>query len=151
MVHTISPMYDDAIAIACDHAGLDLKKQVIAHLKAANITVNDCGTHDTASVDYPDYAQAVARHVVDKDVGRGILICGSGIGMSMAANRHPSVRAALCHNVETAQLSREHNDANILVLGARIVSETEALACVDAFLTTAFAGGRHSQRIEKMS
>jgi len=138
------------IAIACDHAALDLKNTLKEYLLAHAYEVEDLGTDSTESVDYPDFAHAMAQKIESKAVERGILLCGSGIGISMAANRHPHIRAALCHNQETATLSRQHNDANVLVLGARIIDNATAISCADAFLNTAFEGGRHTRRVEKI-
>ncbi len=137
--------------IASDHAGFALKQRIIAHLHAtfSHISVTDLGTHNAAiSVDYPDYGFKVANSITADALG--IVICGSGIGISIAANRVAGVRCALCTSAEMAQLAREHNDANVLALGARIISEEVALACVDIFLSTQFAGGRHTHRITKL-
>lgn len=139
------------VALASDHAGYDLKTQIAASLTGAGYTVLDFGTNGPESVDYPDFAAAVAAAVTDGRAERGVLVCGSGIGISIAANRHPGVRAALVHDVTTARLSRQHNDANVIALGARIVGPEIAKDCVDTFLNTAFEGGeRHSRRIAKM-
>ena len=138
--------------IGNDHAGWKLKMRIIAFLQSSftQFAIEDLGTnsHDI-SVDYPDYGIAVAKQVVQNQ-GMGILICGSGIGISIAANRIKGARAALCTNPLMAQLAREHNDANILVMGERIISEKIALQCVQTFLTTEFAGGRHEVRIAKI-
>lgn len=139
------------IAIGCDHAGLNLKKTILDFLISSGYKVNDFGTNNTDSVDYPDYAQAVAKSIIDKTSSIGILICGTGIGISIAANRFKEIRAANCHNVETAKLSRQHNNANVLALGARIIDEKTALDCVKTFLKTEFEGGRHQKRIDKFS
>ncbi|MEZ5670034.1 MAG: ribose 5-phosphate isomerase B [Alphaproteobacteria bacterium] len=139
------------IAIASDHAGVDLKQRIVDHLQAAGHAVADLGTHGADSVDYPDYAARMARALGDGSSERGILVCGSGIGISIAANRFAHVRAALCHDVTSARLCREHNDANVLALGARLVGDAVALDCVDAFLATAFAGGRHTRRVDKLA
>jgi ribose 5-phosphate isomerase B len=139
--------------IASDHAGVALKEQIIDYLHSnfADYKVVNLGTDDaTRSVDYPDYGHALARKVAAESGARGIVICGSGIGISIAANRHPEVRAALCMNVEMARLSRLHNDANVLALGARLMDAADAFACVDAFLNTDFEGGRHTDRIAKL-
>ena len=139
------------IAIASDHAGFEMKAQIADWLKANGFTVLDLGCNGPQSVDYPDYAAAVASAIGDGRAERGVLICGSGIGISIAANRHPGIRAALVHDATTARLSREHNDANVVALGARIIGLEIAKDCVDAFLKTAFEGGeRHSRRIAKM-
>lgn len=139
------------IAFACDHAGVDLKTALISKAASLGFAVEDLGPHTTDSVDYPDYAHRLC-HWVQNDASRsGVLICGSGIGMSIAANRHEQIRAALCHNIETATLCRQHNDANVLCIGARMVSEDTALACLEAFLKTAFEGGRHARRLDKIN
>ncbi|MCL2817410.1 MAG: ribose 5-phosphate isomerase B [Clostridiales bacterium] len=139
------------IPIASDHAGYKLKEQIKDFLAACGHQALDCGCLSEQSVDYPDYAVPVARDVGSGKYERGILICGTGIGMSIAANKFPGVRAALCHNAFTAQCAREHNDANILVLGARVLSAPEALEMVRVWLETPFAGARHAQRLEKIS
>ncbi|MCL2677457.1 MAG: ribose 5-phosphate isomerase B [Clostridiales bacterium] len=139
------------IPIASDHAGYKLKEQVKAFLQARGQETLDYGCPDEQSVDYPDYAALVAAGVGAGKYERGILICGTGIGMSIAANKFPGVRAALCHSVFTAQCAREHNNANILALGARVLSAPEALEMVRVWLETPFAGARHAQRLEKIS
>lgn len=144
-------MPNAAIAIACDHAGLNLKTELVAVLRGGGHDVLDLGTDGPASVDYPDFADALASALAEGRAARGILICGTGIGISIAANRHRHVRAALCHDVTTARLCREHNDANVLVLGARTVGIEVAKDCLAAFLGTAFAGGRHAGRVVKLS
>ncbi|MBL8702500.1 MAG: ribose 5-phosphate isomerase B [Alphaproteobacteria bacterium] len=144
-------MPNAAIAIACDHAGLTLKNELVANLRAGGHVVLDLGTDGPASVDYPDFADAVAAALADGRAGRGVLICGTGIGISIAANRHRHVRAALCHDATTARLCREHNDANVLVLGARTTGIEVARDCLAAFLAAAFAGGRHAGRVAKLS
>ena len=144
-------MPDAAIAIACDHAGLALKAELSAALRDAGHAVLDLGTDGPASGDYPDFAHAMAAALADGRAARGVLICGTGIGISIAANRHAHVRAALCHDITTARLCREHNDANVLVLGARTTGIETARDCLRAFLETVFAGGRHQRRIDKMT
>lgn len=139
------------IAIAADHGGVELKSQIIKSLAANGWDVLDLGTDGSASVDYPDYAQAVAKSIIDDKAARGILVCGSGIGMSIAANRYPQIRAALVHDRLSAELCRQHNNANVLCLGARLLGDATALDCVDAFVTTEFEGGRHERRVEKLS
>jgi ribose 5-phosphate isomerase B len=136
------------IALGCDHAAVALKEALKATLLARGLVVHDVGTHDAASVDYPDIAAAVAA-AIPGVATRGVLLCGSGIGMAMAANRQPHIRAALCHDHLSARLSRQHNDANVLVLGARLLGEATAQDCLDIFLDTPFEGGRHSRRIAK--
>ena len=138
------------LAIACDHAGLELKEAVKAHLKD-RADVLDLGTNSKDSVDYPDFGAAVGKAITDSKAQMGIVICGSGIGISIAANRFPAVRAALCMNSTMARLSRQHNDANVLALGARLIGTEIALDCVDAFLNTKFEGGRHEGRVKKLS
>lgn len=138
------------IGIASDHAGVDLKSFLIASLSRTGQPIRDFGpsTHD--SVDYPDYAQALCREIQSGTLSGGILICGSGIGMSIAANRFRGIRAALVWNRETASLSRQHNDSNILVLPARFLDEPTALDIVTIWLSTGFEGGRHTRRVEKI-
>ncbi|URK18759.1 ribose 5-phosphate isomerase B [Thalassospira sp. GO-4] len=139
------------LAIASDHGGVELKSAIIELLKDRGVEVSDLGTNGSASVDYPDFAQAVAKSIIDGSADAGILVCGSGIGMSIAANRFPQVRAALVHDRLSAELCRQHNNANVLCLGARLLGEATALDCVDAFISTEFEGGRHEGRIAKMS
>lgn len=139
-----------SILIASDHAGFDRKTELVAALKERGLAPIDLGTHDHASVDYPDFAARMADALRDGQAPRGVLICGTGIGISIAANRHKGVRAALCHDITTARLSREHNDANVLCLGARTSGLQVALDCLDAFLETPFGGDRHQRRIDKM-
>ncbi|PCI56212.1 MAG: ribose 5-phosphate isomerase B [Alphaproteobacteria bacterium] len=139
----------EKLAIACDHGGYALKEAIKARF-ADKVEFIDLGAHSTDSVDYPEYGQAVAKAIVDGDVARGILICGTGIGISIAANRFPEIRAALCTDVTMARLTRLHNDANVLALGARIIGEEVAFDIVEAFLTTKFEGGRHLNRIKKL-
>lgn len=136
------------IAIGCDHGGIDLKKVVLPLLKELGHEVSDQGTNSTDSVDYPRFALAVCDMVAKQTCDRGILICGTGIGMSMAANRNKAIRAALCHDIYTARMSREHNNANILCLGARVIGPGLAEEVVKAWLATDFAEGRHLRRIE---
>jgi ribose 5-phosphate isomerase B len=138
------------IVIASDHAGVDLKARVVELVREAGHEVRDLGPSDTSSVDYPDFAHAVARAVVAGDAERGILICGTGIGMSLAANRYPQVRAALCHDAFTAEMARRHNDANVLCVGARSTGSGVAEQVVHIFLETPFEGGRHQRRVEKI-
>ncbi|MBI3811252.1 MAG: ribose 5-phosphate isomerase B [Nitrospirae bacterium] len=138
------------MAIASDHAGLDLKNKIIKFLQEAGQPVSDLGTHNQDSVDYPDYGIAVAQAVSEGKIERGILICGTGIGMSIVANKFPGVRAALCHDPFTAEVSRRHNDANVLVLGGRVLEEKMALEIVRLWLATGFDGGRHARRLAKI-
>jgi ribose 5-phosphate isomerase B len=132
-----------------DHAGLELKGALKAHAVELGFTVADLGTHDGASTDYPDWAHLVAQQVA-AGAGWGVLVCGTGIGMSIAANRHRGVRAALCGDVFSAKMTRAHNDANVLCLGARVVGGGLALEIFDAFVGAEFEGGRHQRRIDKM-
>jgi len=141
----------EAIAIACDHAGVDLKQVLAADLKDAGFTVLDLGTSGPDSVDYPDFAGALADALKDGRARRGILICGTGIGIAMAANRHPHVRAAVVHNTTAARLTRQHNDANVIAFGARLIGTEVARDCLKIFLATEFEGGRHQRRIDKMT
>ena len=136
------------IAIGCDHGGISLKKLIVKLLKELGHSINDQGCYSEDSVDYPDFANHVCTLILDGEADRGILVCGTGIGMSMVANRYKGIRAALCHEQFSAQMSREHNDANILCLGARGVGPSLALAIVETWLGTEFAGGRHQRRIE---
>lgn len=138
------------IAIASDHAGIALKADLSRLLQSLELEVEDLGPQDTNSVDYPDYAHLLARAVSDGRIARGILICGSGIGMSMAANRHPGVRAALCHDAYTAEMARRHNDANVLCLGERTTGAGVAEQIVRIFVGTDFEGGRHQRRVAKI-
>lgn len=139
------------IAIASDHAGVGLKEQLKQCLAKWGFVALDLGANDERSVDYPDYAQAVAQALAWGEASRGVAICGSGIGMSIAANRHRHIRAALCTDGLTARLARQHNDANVLILGSRLVGTEIAKDCLYQFLYTQYEGGRHQQRIEKMS
>ena len=138
------------IAIGCDHAAFMLKESVKKHLQAAGYEVCDYGCFSSESVDYPDMVHPLASDVNDGKIARGIVLCGSGIGVSMVANKYPKVRCALCWSVELARLCRQHNDANMLALGARFIPEQEALEIVDAFLNTPFEGGRHQGRVDKI-
>lgn len=139
------------IAIASDHGGFRLKAYIIEHLKKNGIEYKDFGAYDESSCDYPDYAEPVAKAVVAKEYDFGILICGTGIGIGIAANKIPGVRAALCHDTFSAHATREHNDANILTMGERIVGPGLAIDIVDTFLRTKFEGDRHKRRIDKIT
>lgn len=141
---------DKVVAIGSDHAGVALKSVLIPVIEAAGYSALDCGTHGDASVDYPDYGAAVAQAVLEGKARFGVAICGSGIGISIAANRFKGIRAALCHSGLSAELSRRHNDANVLALGARLIGDAEAKECIERFLTTDFEGGRHTARVEKL-
>lgn len=138
------------VALGCDHAGFELKEIIINRLKDRGILFHDFGTFSTESTDYPDFAHAVAKSVNSGEFEKGILICGSGNGVSMTANKYPGVRAALCWNREIARLARLHNDANILSLPGRFIDPEVALSALDAFLETDFEGGRHQRRVEKI-
>jgi ribose 5-phosphate isomerase B len=138
------------IAIGSDHAGFELKEQLINYLKEKNTTILDKGCFSLERADYPDFGHAVALSVLNKEVDFGILMCGSGNGINMSANKHAGIRAALCWNQEIASLARLHNDANILVLPARYITLEEAKKCVDAFFDNPFEGGRHADRIKKI-
>ena len=136
------------VAIGCDHGGIDLKKDIIAVLRELGHEVEDQGCDSSDSVDYPNFAKTVSTLVKEGECERGILICGTGIGMSMAANRIPGIRAALCHEMFSARMSREHNDANILCLGARVTGPGLAQEIVRTWMTSDFSGGRHQRRID---
>lgn len=139
------------IALGADHAGYELKEALKGWLINHGFHVLDLGTHSTESVDYPDYAALVAESVADRKVERGLLVCGTGIGMAMAANKVPGVRAAPCGDLYTARMSREHNDANVLVLAGRLMGGDMAADILQAWLETNFAGGRHARRVEKIA
>lgn len=139
------------IAIGCDHGGVELKDFLVGYLRAKGVEVCDVGTQGRDSVDYPDYGREVSQRVSVGQVERGVLICTSGIGMSIVANKFPGVRAALVADLDGARSSREHNDANILVLSGAKTAAPLAQAIVDAWLTTEFAGGRHQRRVEKIA
>lgn len=138
------------IAIACDRAGIELKNFLIENIKDSNIVFIDLGTNNQDPVDYPDYAKKVVKSLLNKESDVGVLICGTGIGMSISANKYKGIRASLCHNSLEAKLTREHNDANILCMGARIIGNETALDNLKVFLNTDFSGGRHTRRIEKI-
>ena len=137
------------IYIASDHAGFSLKKSIVS--SELNLNFYDLGTNSKESVDYPDFANSLAKKVSKEKESSGVLICGSGIGMSMVANRYKNVRAALCLNIEMSKLARQHNNANILVLGSRLISEQEAIKCLLVFFKTEFEGGRHEGRLSKFN
>ena len=139
------------VSIGCDHGGYDLKEKVKAHLIEKGIEVVDFGTNDLSSCDYPDFGIEAAKAVANKEVDKGIVICTTGIGISIAANKVKGIRCALCSDLTSARLTREHNDANVLALGAAIVGHLVALDIVDVFLSTDFSGlAKHSRRIEKI-
>ena len=139
------------IAVASDHAGFDLKEILKRDLQDAGHDVLDLGTHSSASVDYPDFGKSMGEVIASGKAARGVLVCGTGIGISIAANRNPKVRAALAHDVTSARLSREHNDANVVAFGQRLIGVETAREALKAFLNTEFAGGRHAGRVAKLS
>ena len=139
------------IAIASDHAALALKSALVDYMRQQGYDITDLGPHDESSVDYPDYGYKLAAAIADGDAERGIALCGSGIGISIAVNRNPAARAALVSEPLSAQLAREHNDANVIAMGARLIGIEMAKACVDRFLTTEFGGDRHQRRVDKLS
>jgi ribose 5-phosphate isomerase B len=138
------------IFISSDHAGFKLKEAIKVYLSKKKLAFQDLGPHNDDRVDYPDYAHKVARRVKISKNNIGILVCGSGMGMNIAANRHKNIRAAQCFNLKSTKLSRLHNDANIITLGSRLLNKKLALNCVNTFLNTKFEGGRHSKRIKKI-
>jgi ribose 5-phosphate isomerase B len=140
-----------AIAVASDHAGFDLKEILKRDLQEAGLEVLDLGTNSAQSVDYPDFGIAMADAVASGKAARGVLVCGTGIGISMAANRNPKVRAALVHDVTSARLSRLHNDANVVAFGQRLIGTETAREALKVFLGTEFEGGRHANRVAKLS
>jgi ribose 5-phosphate isomerase B len=139
------------IAIASDHAALALKSALVEYLLSAGHDVIDLGPHDESSVDYPDYGYKLAAAIADGTAERGVALCGSGIGISIAVNRNPAARAALVSEPLSARLAREHNDANVIAMGARLIGIEMAKSCLDAFLTTEFGGDRHQRRVDKLS
>ena len=138
------------IYISSDHAGFKLKEAIKDYLSKKNIKFQDLGPNNNYRVDYPDFAHKVARKVKTNKKNVGILVCGSGMGMSIAANRHKNIRAAQCFNLKSTKLSRLHNDANVITLGSRLLSKKNALNCISVFLNTKFEGGRHAKRIRKI-
>jgi ribose 5-phosphate isomerase B len=143
-------MPGERIPIAADHAGYEMKELLERELRDLGFDVEDLGTHSTESTDYPDYAHALASKVESGEVRRGVLLCGTGLGMGYAANRHHGVRAAVVWNPDVARLSREHNDANVLVLPARCIDDGTAREILRTFLNTPFEGGRHQRRVDKI-
>jgi len=139
------------IALGADHAGYHVKEAIRQFLENAGYPLDDLGTWSEESVDYPDYGKAVADRVAAHQDVYGIAMCGTGMGMAITANKVPGIRAAVAHNVDTARLAREHNDANVLAMGGRVVNGAEAIAMVQTFLNTTFAGGRHARRVEKIT
>ena len=138
------------ISIASDHAGFEMKNKIMKYLEENGFNLIDRGPSTPDSVDYPDFAKKVCKDLLDQNVDRGILVCGSGQGMAMVANKHKGIRAALCNSEEMTELARAHNDANILTLGARFVDESLALSCVEKFISTPFEGDRHIHRVKKI-
>jgi len=138
------------IFISSDHAGFKLKEEIKSHLSKKKLSFQDLGPFNDDRVDYPDYAHKVAKKVKANKSNVGILVCGSGMGMNIAANRHKNIRAAQCFNLKSTKLSRLHNDANIITLGSRLLTKKLAINCVNTFLNTKFEGGRHSKRIKKI-
>ena len=139
------------IPIGADHAGFELKSKVIAHLTEKGYELKDFGCYSSDSIDYPDFGHPVAQMVEENNDMLGILICGSGNGINMTANKHQGIRSALCWKVELAELARQHNNANIIALPARFISEEEAIKMIDIFLITDFEGGRHQKRVNKIA
>lgn len=143
-------MTDPKIALGSDHAGFRLKQSIAQHLAGRGLEVLDLGTDSEERVDYPDYGAAVGRAVAGGDADLGVAVCGSGIGICMAADKVPGVRAGTVHDETSARLARQHNDANVICLGERLIGESVALAAVDAWLDASFEGGRHQQRTDKL-
>ena len=144
-------MPKEIVGLAVDHGGVVLKQTIKSRIQFAGLAVLDLGTDGEVPVDYPDYADILIAAMSVGDVTRGVLVCGTGIGISIAANRHKGIRAALCYDEETAILSRQHNDANILVLGSRLISNEEAIKCYISFFETKYEGGRHQARLDKFN
>jgi len=138
------------LVMACDHGGYQLKDELKEQLAGDDVTIEDLGTNTGDSVDYPDFAHALSAKVLAGEADLGVLICGTGLGMSMAANRHPGIRAAVCTDPYMARMAREHNDANVLCLGARVIGPSLALEIVGAFLGGRFGGDRHARRVGKI-
>ena len=141
----------ERIAIVADHAAFEMKMLLIEHLRSGGHDVLDLGTTSTDSVDYPDYGYRMAEAVASGEASRGVALCGSGIGISISVNRHPACRCALVSEPLSARLAREHNDANVVALGARLIGPEMAKACLDAFLSTPFADDRHQRRVDQLS
>lgn len=139
------------VAIGCDHGGYGLKKEIIAHLTKKGVEFKDFGTYNGNSVDYPDIAKLVCKSILSGECENGILVCGTGIGISIAANKHKGIRAAVCSDEFSAKFTRLHNDANVLCLGGRVVGPGLACELVDIFLSTGFEGGRHALRVDKIT
>ncbi len=139
------------LGVACDHAGLELKRLLVAALEKRGVIVRDFGTNTSDSCDYPDFAHAAGRAIENGEIERAILVCGTGVGMSITANRHAAVRAVVCSEPLSARMARQHNDANVLCIGSRVVGEGTAIDIVDAFLGATFESGRHSARVAKIN
>jgi ribose 5-phosphate isomerase B len=139
------------LGIACDHAALELKRALVVELEKRGVALRDFGTHSGDSCDYPDFAHAVGRAIESGEIERAILVCGTGVGMSIAANRHAAVRAVVCSEPLSARMACQHNDANVLCIGARVVGAGTAIDIVDAFLNATFEGGRHATRVAKIN
>ena len=139
------------LGVASDHAGIDLKRALVEELEKRGVSVREFGTTTSASCDYPDFAHAVGRAIAAGEIDRALLVCGTGVGMSIAANRHPAVRAVVCSEPLSARMSRQHNDANVLCIGARVIGAGTAIDIVDAFLAAEFEGGRHASRVAKIN
>ena len=139
------------LAIGCDHGGLELKNHIISHLKEKGIEIKDFGTYDENSVDYPDIAEKVCKSITSGECERGILVCGTGIGMSIAANKVKGIRAAVCTDVYSAKMTKQHNNTNVLCLGGRVTGRELAFLICDTWLSEEFLGGRHQNRIDKIS
>lgn len=139
------------MVIGCDHGGLELKNEIIKHLEGRGIEVTDVGTYTSASCNYPDYAKALCEKIQSGEFERGILVCGTGIGMSMAANKHKGIRAACCSDTFSARMTRMHNDANVLCIGGRVVGAGLAIDMVNLFVDTEFEGGRHQARVDMLA
>ena len=144
-------MDKQVVAVGVDHGGVLIKQDLIEQLETSGYSVLDCGTEGAESVDYPDFAYKVAAAIRDGEADRGVVVCGTGIGMSIAMNRFSWIRAGLCHDVTSARLCREHNDANVLALGARVTGLEVARDCLKAFLETSFGEGRHARRVNKLN
>ena len=138
------------IAIASDHGGFELKESIITFLLKKGWEVDNLGALSTDSVDYPDYGIKVAKAIIEKKIVRGILICGTGVGMSIVVNRFPGIRGTLCSDVYTAKMCREHNDSNVLIMGGRVIGVSLAMEILDIWLNTEFEGGRHQRRLDKI-
>lgn len=143
-------MASELIGVGCDHAGLELKRSLVAELEKRGLQVRDFGTDRADSCDYPDFAHALAQAIARGELKLGLLVCGTGVGMAISANRHPGVRAVVCSETFSARMAREHNDANVLCLGARVIGAGVAADVLEAFLNASFAGGRHAGRVAKI-